>query len=218
MNGQEELDVVTEFRRQLEGLPEPRRRALRLIPFAAAAVVVAVAIVALLAGSGDSTPQALAISRQADWIELRIADASASPAEMNRELEAAGIDGRIVLAPVSPERVGVWILTSQTAASPKCVVPEGQTAPDISRKNSSLHKIERIPNVNPKALRVPIALVRESSAAGSEFLFVAGRPARAGERVVDSIEAEDRLLETLEPRVRTRIARPIPTCKPGQKP
>lgn len=234
MNDQDELDVVTELRRRLHGLPEPRPRWPRLIPVAAVAVAAAVAIVVLLAGSGDSTSQALAITRQAGWIELRIADPSASPAQMTRELADAGINGRIVLAPVPPERVGVWILESQTAGRQKCIPREGQSDRDIERKNSSLHAVELIPKGRPTTLRVPVARVRESSANGSRFLFVAGRPAKAGEQVIDSIEAEDRLLETLEPSLRepSGISRELQglspsevraklrelTCKPGQKP
>jgi hypothetical protein len=231
MNDQNELDVVAEFRRRLDGLPEPRRRAPRLIPVAAAAVAAAVAIVVLLAGSGDGTSQALAITRQADWIELRIADVSAGPEQMNRELREAGINGRIALAPVPPEKVGVWILESQTAGRQKCIPREGQRAPDIERKNSSLHAVEMIPKGRPTTLRLPLERVRESSANGSKFLFVAGRPAKAGEPVTID---EDRLLEILEPSLGepSGISRELEglspsevraklrelTCKPGQQP
>lgn len=189
----------------------PRRR----LAFAVAGVFALFAIGALvLDGSRSSltpTPgSALAISRQADRINLRIADASASAEDMTRELNDAGIRGRVVLVPVPPDYVGVWILTSETGTTQVCMPRPGQKYPE-REPNVRLHEIERVPDSKPKELRIPVARVREST---GEFLFVAGRAAKPGEQPIDagSTEAEDQLLETLLPPIAARQRALPPPC------
>jgi hypothetical protein len=182
--------------------PAPRRLPRRRFALALAGTVALLGIGAVLLDGSNSTlspapASALAITRQAEWIELRIADESASAEEMTRQLNDAGIRGRVVLVPVPSDYVGVWLLTAQTASPSTCAPAPGQPDPD-SQGNARLHDIQRIPNVKPKSLRIPVAQVREGTGG---FLFVAGRPARQGEHPIDagSTAAEDRLLETLEP-------------------
>lgn len=80
-----ELDVIAAFRRQSAELPEPVQGTRRAPAIAAATVVAAVALGAVLDGTGGS-PEALAITRTATTLELRLADASADPGELTREL------------------------------------------------------------------------------------------------------------------------------------
>jgi hypothetical protein len=190
--------------------PARRRRPRRRAALAVAGTLALLGIGAVVLDGSDSglTPapsNALAITRQAEWIELRIADNSASAEEMTRELNDAGIRGRVELVPVQTDLVGVWILTQETAGAPRCIPAPGQRGPERVRLND----IERIPDVYPRALRIPVARVREST---GSFLFVAGRPAKPGEQPIDagSTEAEDKLLETLQPT--PRLPRRLPRC------
>jgi len=105
-----ELDIIATFRRQLAELPEPPQRVRRAPAIVAAAAFAAVPLVTVLAGT-DASSQALAITRTATTLELRIADASAQPDELTRELNDAGIRGRVLVIPVAPARAGTWVVT-----------------------------------------------------------------------------------------------------------
>jgi hypothetical protein len=104
-----DIPYLTELRENLvTGIGQRQRRiarrvraALVLVPAALIGVVVATSL------PGGSSP-AFAIERDGDRIEVRIADAAASEAQMESELQAAGIDADIILAPTTAEYVGQW--------------------------------------------------------------------------------------------------------------
>ena len=96
------------------GSPSPtgRRRPTRLL-VAGAAVLVAAALVILVAGGVDGLSpgpeRALAIQKGPKGLTLTIEEPGASAEEMNRELEAAGIDRvRVFTVPGSPNHAGTW--------------------------------------------------------------------------------------------------------------
>jgi hypothetical protein len=94
-------DLVTGIGRRQRRVARRLRAALVLAPAALAGVVVATSL------PGGSSP-AFAIERDGDWIEVRITDATASEAQMESELQAAGIDADIILAPTTAEHIGHW--------------------------------------------------------------------------------------------------------------
>jgi hypothetical protein len=94
-------DLVTGIGQRRRRVARRRRAALVLAPAVLAATVVATTL------PGGSSP-AFAIERDGDWIEIRIADAAASETQMENELQAAGIDADIILAPTTAEYVGQW--------------------------------------------------------------------------------------------------------------
>jgi hypothetical protein len=98
-------DLVTGIGRRQRRVAARRRGA--AIVLTAAALAGAVLATSLPGGS----PPALAIESQGDWIEVRIADISASEAEMESELRAAGIDADIRLLPTTADLVGQWTCT-----------------------------------------------------------------------------------------------------------
>ncbi len=170
-----ELDVVAAFRRRLAELPEPRRHRIGVPAATTAVALAAAAFVAVFAGS-DAPPAALAITRDATSLALRIADASADPDQMTRELNDAGIRGRVIVVPVGAQDAGTWVVTAEVAQNkPTCAPRHGSPS---AEENVRLLDIENAGAL----LRIPIARVRESS---GSFLLVAGRDARAGERTVD---------------------------------
>lgn len=168
----DELDVVVAFRRQLAEAPEPRRTRPAL---GAGAVALAVAIptVAVLA-AGDGTSSALAVSRGSGVLELRIADASADADELTRELNEAGVPGRVLVVPVAPEQVGRWVVTAEIAGRRATCIPSGRlgTGPEETVRLGAIRN-------GGATLSVPVERVRESS---GSFVLVAGRAARDGEQ------------------------------------
>jgi hypothetical protein len=94
-------DLVTGIGRRQRSITRRRRAALLLTP----AVLVATVFATSLTGGSS---RAFAIEQQGDWIQVRIADAAASEAQMESELRAAGIDADIVLAPTTADLVGHW--------------------------------------------------------------------------------------------------------------
>ena len=94
------LDAIATSQRRSRAV---RRRAL------AGAVTVGVALAALLMAWGESGDNAaLAITRDADWLTVRLVDARATPDEIERELRMAGIDADVQLVPARPDDVGKW--------------------------------------------------------------------------------------------------------------
>ena len=195
-----ELDVVAAFRRQLVALPEPRRPR-RAAGAAAVFALVVMAVVAGAVATGGSA-DALAITRDAATLELRVADASADAGQMTRELNDAGIRGRVLVVPVAPELAGTWVLAGEIAGRrTTCLPPDGAAPlPETVRLND----IERAGPV----LRIPLARVRESS---GSFVLVAGRAPRAGERAVDVGAADAVQREVFEPLLGAPPAR-LPAC------
>lgn len=195
-----ELDVVASFRRQLAELPEPRRTR-GALAVATLAAVAALALVVVLAGS-DAAPDALAISRDGSWLELRIADASADPEHMTRELNDAGIRGRVVVVPVAAQHAGTWVILAELAGKRLTCIPPA-SSPSVA-ETVRLSDIENAGTV----LRIPIARVRESS---GSFVLVAGRDARQGERSVDTSSPEAVQRDVLEPVLGSPPGR-VPAC------
>jgi hypothetical protein len=114
-------NLVTGIGQRQRRIARRVRAALVLVPVALIGVVVATSL------PGGSSP-AFAIERDGDWIEVRIADAAASEAQMESELQAAGIDADIILAPTTAEYVGQW--TCVTYALPRAFFDPLQP-PDI---------------------------------------------------------------------------------------
>lgn len=98
-------DLVTGIGRRQRRVARRLRTALVLAPAALAVTAVAT----LLPGGSSS---AFAIGQDDGWIEVRITDATASEAQMESELQAAGIDADIILAPTTAEHVGHWTCIS----------------------------------------------------------------------------------------------------------
>lgn len=184
-----ELDVVTAFRSRLTELPEPQRQTRGVRAFGAMATLAALAVVVVFAGS-DAPPHALAITRGDASLELRIADASADSGQMTRELNGAGIRGRILVVPVSPQQAGTWVIVAEVAGRTiTCIPPPGTPH---AAETVRLPDIENASTV----LRIPLARVREST---GSFVLVAGRDARQGERTVDTSSPAAVHRDVLEP-------------------
>jgi hypothetical protein len=94
-------DLVTGIGRRQRRVARRLRAALVLTPAVLAATVFATSL------PGGSSP-AFAIEQDDGWIEVRITDATASEAQMESELQAAGIDADIILAPTTAEYIGRW--------------------------------------------------------------------------------------------------------------
>lgn len=105
-------DALERLRADLvAGIAARRRRARRRRRRAAAAVLAAGAAAALYVpawGPGDDHA-ALAITRDARWLEVRIVDDRAGRDEIVRELREAGIDAEVSLSPTSESGVGRFL-------------------------------------------------------------------------------------------------------------
>jgi hypothetical protein len=160
-------DLVTGIGRRQERVAARRRRA--AIVLTPAALVGAVLATSL---PGGSSP-ALAIEPQGDWLEVRIADISASEAEMESELRAAGIDADIRLVPTTADHVGQW--TCSFAAMRPFLDPstahEGPpSAPDT----------DQVIRFTPEALYVRRGAADQLQL--DRIVIVAGRAAKPGEQ------------------------------------
>jgi hypothetical protein len=160
-------DLVTGIaRRQRRAAVRRRRAALVLTPAALAGAVLAISL------PGSPSP-ALAIEPQGDWIEVRIADISASEAKMGSELRAAGIDADIRLVPTTADHVGQWTCTfaaMRPFVDPSAVHDGPPSAPDT----------DHVIRFTPEAL-----YVRRGSAEQlrlDRIVIVAGRAAEPGEQ------------------------------------
>ena len=116
------IPFVDELRAELvEGAGRHRPRRMRRQTALAAAAVAALAVLLVLGvgslGDGDRST-ALAVTRGDDWITVEIADATADPDRMTKELRAAGIDGEVVVKPVSPSLEGRWVAIEVFASTP----------------------------------------------------------------------------------------------------
>lgn len=201
MQPQKELDVVAAFRHQLADLPDPPRRSRRAPVVAATAAVVACLLV-VLPPIGRGPTAALAVTRDDDSLELRVIDAAADSQQMTRELNAAGVRGRVLLVPVAVEDVGRWVLIAEFAGrTASCATPaDGRGAEETVR-------LGRIENAG-EALRVPTAELRESS---GSFALVAGRAARPGESVIDT-DTPASVERMMQDRALTPAATSLPAC------
>lgn len=94
-------DLVTGIGQRQRRIVRRRRAALALVP----AVLAATLLATFLPGGSSA---AFAIEQDGDWIQVRITDAAASEAQMEAELQAAGIDADIILAPTTADYIGRW--------------------------------------------------------------------------------------------------------------
>ena len=146
-----------------------RRAALVGAPIAVAAATAAATI------PGAASP-ALAIERDGDWIELRIADAAAGAPQMQRELRDAGIDAEVRVVPVAPSLAGQWACIAEIAdGSPAGADVDG----DGPLGRSYAVRLQDV-RYTPQTVSI-----RRDFAAGTQdghLVFVAGRPAQEGEQ------------------------------------
>jgi hypothetical protein len=176
-----QIPYLAHLRRDLVGGIEQRRRrrvrARRTALAGAPALAAGLAALVVIAAPGG-TSSALAIDRQGDWIELRLADAGASSDEMQRELRAAGIDASVQLVPVSEPAVGRWACVAEVAdAAPAGADPDG-AGPLGQRVQVRLSEVE----YGPTTIRIRRDFAQ--TAQDGRLLFVAGRAAASGEQAV----------------------------------
>jgi hypothetical protein len=107
-------------------------------------------------------------------LELRIQDASASGAQLTRELHEAGIHGEVRVIPVPPEIVGTWAAIEEASKRPLDLAH-----PDTREQVVRLDRIQ----YGREVLRIPVSEVRESE---GHFILWAGRAAKPGEDVATS--------------------------------
>jgi hypothetical protein len=158
-------DLVTGIgRRQRRVAARRRRAALVLTPLALAGAALATTLPA------GSSP-ALAIEAQRDWVEVRIADISASEAEMESELRAAGIDAELHLIPTTEEHVGQW--TCGWLSTRPLVEP------DALQEIPLAHDPDDVFRITPEAFYVRRASTETEV---DSIVMVAGRAAESGER------------------------------------
>jgi hypothetical protein len=93
-------------RRRSIGIPVRPRLA---VAAGLAGIALAVAVILVVGGSSSGPARALAIDKGPRWVTLTIRDPTASDAEMNQELAAAGIDRVRVRSVPGPQKgVGTW--------------------------------------------------------------------------------------------------------------
>ncbi|WP_238006668.1 hypothetical protein KZZ52_46590 [Dactylosporangium sp. AC04546] len=150
----------------LEGIRRANRtrhRFLIAVPAAAAAAVVAFVVIALLPGGGPAPAHALDITRDSQFITIRIVDPDADPARYRQELARHGLNIELSLVPVDAGQVGriVFSEVGDTGNGPKLEYVE---SPGHCSPNGSC----------AVAVRVPVTF---TSYARLSF----GRAAKAGE-------------------------------------
>lgn len=146
--------------------PRPRRGLVRVgLPTTLVAIAATATVLAIVPAT--STPSALAVTRTPAWLELTVADATASPEKLNDELHKAGIPGEIRVIPVPPELVGKWATVLNHIEEPlqPGAVPQGR--PDL--------------DVGPSTIRIPI---KDTRGTPWDFTFFLGRAAAPGEAYV----------------------------------
>jgi hypothetical protein len=172
-----DVPYLDQLRGDLLGAIEQRKRRLsrlhRTASVAIPVLLIAAVVAATLPGGGAS---ALAIERQGDWIELRIADVAASQAQMQRELRDAGIDADIRLVPVTEALVGQWACIAEVADAD----PAGED-PDGSGPLGAAYQV-RLPEVGytPETLRIRRDFAQTTQ--DGRLVFIAGRAPEPGEQ------------------------------------
>lgn len=166
-------DALEQLRTDLVGAVEAHgRRSRRLQRGAAAAAVVALVLTVSLVGLWPSgAPSALAITKTRVWVELRIADATGSPEQMNRELRAAGLDAEVRLVAAPPELIGKW-----AGAETKPVPGDGGSTSGFDRRRdrADVDELRQVRLDSPELVRIP------ADYHGHVVLF-AGREGKPGE-------------------------------------
>lgn len=172
-----DIPYLDTLRGDLIGAVDRRRRRgarRRRAALVAAPVAIAVAAVVAVTSPGGTSP-ALAIARQGDWVELRIADVDAGQAAMERELRDAGIDAEIRVMPVADALVGRWACVGEIADGDPVGPDLDGAGPHGARYEVRLHEVR---------FDAELVSLRRDFAAGTQdgrLVFVAGRAARVGE-------------------------------------
>ena len=116
----ERIAYLDELRAELVGgIRRARRRQRRRVGAgltAGLAALVAAVVLTLVPLDRGPSP-ALAVTRAAGWLELRVADVSAGPERLTRELRAAGVPGQVRVVGASPSLVGRWEVIEQRPSS-----------------------------------------------------------------------------------------------------
>ena len=146
-----------------------RRAALVGAPIAVAAAAAAATI------PGAASP-ALAIERDGEWIELRIADSAAGAPQMQREMRDAGIDAEVRVVAVTPSLVGQWACIAEVADGD----PAGEDVDGAGPKGRSY--VVRLQEVRYTPQKVSIRRDFAEGTQDGHLVFVAGRPAQEGEQ------------------------------------
>lgn len=168
------FDVVGRFRADL--MTSSPRRVSRYIPIAAVSATGAALAIAVFFGlGGGGTEQALAITREADFIVVRLADAAAGPQKLTDELHEAGIDATVLVGPTVPERVGTWVQVS----SPRVAGPSTNTSvhDPIDEQAEARKGEERLRGVVVEGteVRIPVDIK-------APLVLIVGRDRESGEQ------------------------------------
>jgi hypothetical protein len=167
--GSDDLVPDEEWRALLARIVESDSARTRAVPrrvaLAAAAVVAGLAVVLLGPGvNDDPLSGALAIEQHGDVLHIHVADATADPDQMTRDLRAQGLDARVELVPASPAYVGRWISVNDNAG----------TGNDDRVVRDLVRQVTETDGPGAEVLKVPAGY-------GGELVFKAGRPAADGE-------------------------------------
>ncbi len=128
------------LRGALVGAIRRRRSRIRFRASVVGAACITVAAVLFGGGVFTSGPErVLAIDDDDGWVKIRILDGEAGAAEMTRELQKGGIDGKVRLLPSIPQAVGHWMGITLGRETPRrpCDLPE-DAPPDLECANPPL--------------------------------------------------------------------------------
>lgn len=169
--------VVQRFRGDLLA-SRPRTTSKRLSAVAPVALVVAVALTLLIGSGQDGAPtSALAVTRADDDVVVRIADASAKPAEMTQELRQAGIDGVVLRAPATPDAVGTWVKVDSPRVAENEQAAKRHDEFNADREAEAAN--ERLQGVSVEHDRVRIA-----QGFSDHLVLIVGQEPQAGEEPI----------------------------------
>ncbi len=173
------LDVVRRFGSDLM-TASPQRRQRRSASLAVAATTLAaIAAVAVFVGLGSGgTVQALAITRDANAIVVRLTDATAGPQQLTDELHKAGINATVLIAPAAPGRAGTWV----KVASPRLAGPSTETSAhepidDQAEADRAAQRVSGVVVVNGTQVQIPADF-------SSPLVLIVGREAKTGEKPI----------------------------------
>jgi hypothetical protein len=171
------LSVVEAYGTQLTSLPERRRVPPVRRLAGAGAVAAAVALVGAMVLAGDGPYRALAVERHDGVTIVRLADATARPWQLTQELQAAGIEGYVLVAPATPDAVGTWV----EVKSPRMLPPDADPARHgaVDEAAEARRAAERL-----APIRVEGADVRIPAGYGHPLVLIAGAAPREGQRPV----------------------------------
>lgn len=172
------LDVVRRFGSDLmTASPQrPARRSTSLV--VVGTTLAAIAAVAVLIGLGSGgTEQALAITRDANVIVVRLTDATAGPQRLTDELHKAGINATVLIAPAAPDRAGTWVeVTSPRVAGPDTDTSVHDSIDDQVEADRAARRVSGVV-VNGTQVQIPADF-------SSPLVLIVGREAKTGEKPI----------------------------------